>query len=115
MMDEIRLIDANALDRYISGGQMNPPGDNRTDWNAAVNDTLDEVLETIKNAPAVNPGTLRPVAHWNGQYDGYSDGEPVYDIWECSNCGHIIDDGTDCEDDLPRYCPSCGAKMGSDE
>ena len=26
-------------------------------------------------------------AHWVGiEFDGYADGFPVYDTWECSNC-----------------------------
>ena len=48
------------------------------------------------------------------EYDGYADGHPVWDLWECSECGqeHSGD-----EDTLTPYCPNCGAKMGgkSDE
>ena len=47
---------------------------------------------------------------WIGiESDGDADGYPVYDVWECSECGdeHNGDDST-----LPRYCPNCGAKMG---
>lgn len=52
-----------------------------------------------------------PVVHaeWAGiEYDGYADGSPVYDIWECSNCGeeHRGEENT-----LTRFCPHCGAKM----
>ena len=41
-------------------------------------------------------------------YDGYADGNPVYDCWECSNCGyeHIGEDDT-----LTAYCPDCGSCM----
>lgn len=41
-------------------------------------------------------------------YDGYADGNPVYDWWECSECGweHTGDGET-----LTPYCPNCGAKM----
>ena len=49
--------------------------------------------------------------NWQGQADGYSDGYPVYDVWYCSECGHCIDDGTDDPENLPNYCPNCGAKM----
>lgn len=54
-----------------------------------------------------------PVAHgrWDGEGDGYADGELVIDVWYCSRCGHCIDDGTDDPAILPNYCPNCGAKM----
>lgn len=97
-MADVRLIDANALKERF-----------QTLSNELFE--VDDIDRVIDSAPTIDPETLRPVAHWDGQYDGYSDGEPVYDVWVCSNCGHIIDDGTDCEEDLPHYCPVCGAKM----
>ena len=46
------------------------------------------------------------------EYDGYADGYPVWDLWECSECGqeHSGD-----EDTLTPYCPNCGAKMDGKE
>lgn len=54
-----------------------------------------------------------PLRHgqWEGEGDGYADGEIVLDVWHCSECGYCIDDGTDDPHMLPNYCPSCGAKM----
>lgn len=57
------------------------------------------------------PESVRPTAYWRGDYDGYADGNPVYDIWHCSSCEYCIDDGTDDPELLPKYCPNCGAKM----
>lgn len=112
-MKEKRLIDANALREVIA--KWAATADNSASFVDSVEGfAYDEVLDAIDAAPTVDPETLRPVAQWEGQYDGYSDGEPVYDVWECSNCGHTIDDGTDCKDDLPNYCPACGAKMEDD-
>lgn len=56
---------------------------------------------------------VAPVVHgvWNGEGDGYADGEIVLDVWYCSECNHCIDDGTDDPELLPKYCPECGAKM----
>ena len=53
--------------------------------------------------PTVKTGQWVPIG-----YDGYADGNPVYDYWECSNCGweHNGDDET-----LTAYCPNCGRKM----
>lgn len=48
---------------------------------------------------------------WNGEGDGYADGEIVIDVWYCSRCGYCIDDGIDDPVLLPKYCPECGAKM----
>lgn len=69
------------------------------------------VLEDIEEAPTIDPETLRPTAYWRGEYDGYSDGNPVYDVWHCSSCEYWIDDGTDDPALLPKYCPNCGARM----
>ena len=47
---------------------------------------------------------------WIGSADGYADGELVYDIWECSECGYVIDEEDD-PDMLPQFCPKCYAPM----
>lgn len=44
-----------------------------------------------------------------GEADGYADGELVYDVWRCGDCGHIEE--TDDPDLLPRFCPNCGRAM----
>ena len=59
-------------------------------------------LETEDVAPVVH-------ASWVGAYyDGYADGYPVYEEYECSNCRYSIE--TD-EKPTYAYCPCCGAKM----
>lgn len=67
-------------------------------------------MDVIKRVPAAD---VAEVVHgeWQGEGDGYADGALVYDVWNCSNCGHCIDDGTDDPECLPKYCPNCGAKM----
>lgn len=42
------------------------------------------------------------------EYDGYADGYPVFDLWECSECQ---EEHSGDEDTLTPYCPHCGAKM----
>lgn len=69
--------------------------------------TVEQIIETY---PAAD---VAPVIHatWNGvEYDGYADGFPVYNVWECSNCGeeHCGEENT-----LTRFCPHCGAKMNA--
>lgn len=80
----------------------------------AQNRLLDEIRNEIRRAPAAN---VAPVVHaqWDGEGDGYADGELVIDVWHCSKCGYCIDDGTDDPVCLPRYCPQCGAKMDGGE
>ena len=63
---------------------------------------------------------LRPVSRermekvwrgeWMGSANGYADGELVYDTWECSHCGYVIDEEDD-PDMLPQFCPKCYAAM----
>ncbi len=102
-MSDKRLIDANALGGYISDWQMSLPGDNRPDWNNAAYDTLEDVLEAIKNAPIIDPETLRPVAHWEESvcFDNA--------FWVCSNCKFPSE--AIAAPRLYHYCPNCGAKM----
>ena len=70
----------------------------------------DVVIADIKGMKAAD---VAPVRHgeWQGEGDGYADGEIVLDVWYCSECGYCIDDGTDDPHILPNYCPNCGAKM----
>ena len=66
-----------------------------------------EEYKAIYELPSVTPapriGRWIPVG-----YDGYADGNPVYDWWECSECEW---EHTGDEDTLTPYCPNCGAKM----
>ena len=63
-------------------------------------------FDAVKAAPTID---AEPVRHrqWIGlEYDGFADGCPVYDLWECSACGYERKG-----EDTPNYCPNCGAKM----
>ena len=66
------------------------------------------VQRAVEKAPTIE---AEPVKHgrWIGTADGYADGELVYDIWECSECGYDADGA----DEKPNwnYCPNCGCKM----
>lgn len=42
------------------------------------------------------------------EYDGYADENPVWDLWECSECR---EEHSGDEDTLTPYCPNCGAEM----
>lgn len=48
-------------------------------------------------------------AHWTPtEYDGYADGNPVWDVYTCSACG---DEHYGDSDTLTDFCPCCGARM----
>lgn len=64
----------------------------------------------IRKLPAADVAEV-VLGQWEGEGDGYADGEIVLDVWYCSQCGYCIDDGTDNQDCLLKYCPNCGAKM----
>ena len=66
-------------------------------------------LQIIEDAPTAD---VVEVVHaeWVGtEYDGYADGYPVYDKWECSKCHEEYN--SDGEPPMFNYCPNCGAKM----
>ena len=70
---------------------------------------IDILITVVKYFPAVE---AEPVRHgtWVGlEYDGYADGCPVYDLWECSECGEEVR-GEDVPDTHP-WCHGCGTKM----
>ena len=76
--------------------------------------TADSALTCIAEGKEVKPvkplEDLRPKGKWIGlEYDGYADGNPVYDLWECSNCGNE-EKGEDVPEQNP-FCRCCGAKM----
>lgn len=94
--------------------------------------TREEAIKSLKNiveywtykpteveAAKMAIAALRPVSRermkkmrgeWMGSADGYADGELVYDIWECSHCGYVIDEEDD-PDMLPQFCPKCCSIM----
>ena len=93
MGNEVRLVDANALDpelqkvvkEYKSNGAY-------------------EALCRLRSAPTIDPESLRPKGRWE-KHDKSRYGAPPYfcsccfDIWESVQIKNM------------KYCPSCGAKM----
>lgn len=70
---------------------------------------LYEVTELLDDLPAADVAEVRH-GRWIGlEYDGYADGNPVYDLWECSECGEEVR-GEDVPSTHP-WCHSCGARM----
>lgn len=66
------------------------------------------VYELVRSYPTIE---AEPVKHGRWiptEYDNYADGAPVWDKWECSECGHEHNGE---EDTLTEFCPDCGARM----
>lgn len=84
---------------------------NRTTFRIGSAFRQQEIIDIISNLPSIDTNEvvypLRPKGKWIGiWYDGYADMNPVYDVWECSICGHEIK-----TEDAPPYCEMCGADM----
>lgn len=71
------------------------------------NGQRDFLTNYIEQLPPVTPQPK--IGKWIGiEYDSYADGNPVYDVYECSLCGFEHKGESDT---LTDYCPDCGAKM----
>ena len=67
----------------------------------------------IERFPAADVAEVRH-GRWIGiEYDGYADGCPVYDLWECSECGEEVR-GEDVPD-THSWCHACGARMDKED
>ena len=102
-MDEQRLIDANALYKDMDKKLALKPGMKGTMYEFMRFVALDcvETAPTIDAKPVVH-------AHWIG-----SDGT------HCSHCERSYMDVADADswesDDIPDFCPYCGAQMDEEE
>ena len=102
----MRPIDADALVSDIESARnmfFHSPYERRFH-----EDRIEFALNMVEDVPTID---YAPVIHasWVGiEYDGYADGYPVYDLWECSHCKHEHKGEIDT---LTDYCPDCGAKM----
>lgn len=71
--------------------------------------SVTSLAAAISQTPAADVAEVRH-GRWIGiEYDGYADGFPVYDLWECSECGEEVK-GEDVPVSHP-WCHSCGARM----
>ncbi len=68
-----------------------------------IREMLDEIEALPTAKPEVHRGRWIPI-----EYDSYADGDPVWDKFECSECGHEHNGE---KDTLTAFCPDCGAYM----
>lgn len=85
---------------------------NNVSCDAPLTNTDCFTMYMLDNTPTIE---AEPVRHGRWvplSYDGYTNGYPVYDEWECSEC-HFACEG---EGEPPlNYCPNCGAKLDGGE
>lgn len=94
-----RLIDAHALAKFIDYGHLNNPDEKLYSEN--------DIREMIDMMPTIDAEPVRHGMFIGTEYDGYSDGNPVYYEWKCSECGCVFEE----EEPTYKYCPNCGTKM----
>ena len=62
----------------------------------------------VKGIPKIKAEPVRRGRWIPTEYDSFADGDPVYDAYECSECGHEHNGE---EDTLTAFCPDCGTRM----
>lgn len=107
MMDEVRLIDANMIRKYISNRQIQIAGilEKVDGWIE-----LENVLNAIKEIPTIDPESLRPVSRWDssGKYT-FMDKKNSIAVC-CENCGCALH-MREYKESVWKFCPVCGARM----
>lgn len=98
-MSDIRLVNVvpivngwnDAAKKNLEEAKTLMASGNHLDYNKgvvkeSVANLVSGFADDLMSAPFIDPETLRPMAHWDGQYDGYYDGEPVV---RCKDCEHF--------------------------
>lgn len=106
-MDEVRLIDANMIRKYISNRQIQIAGilEKVDGWIE-----LENVLNAIKEIPTIDPESLRPVSRWDssGLYR-FMDKKNSIAV-RCENCGCALH-MREYKESVWKFCPVCGTRM----
>lgn len=97
------------IDLGVAIGALLDMASDYADLDECKEETITMCARELRKLPTIDPESLRPKGEWIGSADGYADGELVYDMWECSECGYDADGA----DDKPEwnFCPNCGADM----
>lgn len=111
-MPDVRLIDANALQRAFDDAHKDKPdffccnflnnaGNPSTEW-----DCVDEILE---NATTID---AQPVKHGRFVFEK-GDYRNTVDGYRCTSCGETYHTKVPYFSEY-KFCPNCGAKMDGD-
>lgn len=106
-MDEMKLINANLICKYISNRQIQIAGilEKVDGWVE-----LENVLNAIKEIPTIDPESLRTVSRWDasGKYT-FMDKKNSIAVC-CENCGCALH-MREYKESVWKFCPVCGARM----
>ena len=72
--------------------------------------SIDGMIQGIKDAPTIDPESLRPQGAWRPYHEA-DFGWDEYGV-RCSNCNWKVEDD-DIKFSMP-FCPKCGARMRKD-
>lgn len=121
-MSDIRLVNVvpivngwnDAAKKNLEEAKTLMASGNHLDYNKgvvkeSVANLVSGFADDLMSAPFIDPETLRPMAHWDGQYDGYYDGEPVV---RCKDCEHFKNYGRHLCSPMERTSRRGGATDG---
>lgn len=97
------LIDKAKLLEYLSAIK---PDEYVSAYGEAAVDVINHVEAYVAEMPTIEAEPVRHGRWIPTEYDSYADGAPVWDKWECSECGHEHNGE---EDTLTAFCPDCGS------
>lgn len=75
-----------------------------SEYNSGWNDACDYIQKQLDAVPAAD---VAPVKHGRWEWDA----KGLYPKPLCSKCHYEPYRRSNCNSDLPNYCPNCGAKM----
>ena len=101
-----RLIERGECPMRHENGNCTVAGGFCTAVNDPICDALHNAYACGKHAASRENESVKH-GKWIGlEYDGYADGYPVWEVWECSECGNEIR-----TEEPPCFCCDCGARM----
>lgn len=102
--EEIAIAYFESMKKVLCEDYLKICPKNSIGYNATLmeSECYDLALKALSNSK-------KPSGRWIPTgYDGYADGNPVYDMWECSNCGWEHNGELN---SLTAFCPNCGFEM----
>ena len=101
----MRLIDADALEKYLSDAEIEATRQRKYVFASALN----TICGNVRNFPTIEPE--RKKGKWVGKERFVN--SPEFYSWQCSVCGCVLEDPT--LDKPYPFCPNCGADMRGEE
>ena len=114
MANEVRLIDANALEQFFLHEskrlrerliELDDIDDKEEmDYILSFLPTVEWARKTVHSVSTIDPESLRPKGRWSYKWDAERDPKRLFLRIVCSECNLHTGQKS-------NYCPNCGAKM----